>query len=119
MKPLLEQMAEALLERDALLLRTLLLEWMQDKDTAAAWKKPETDDAKVFIAVAALAELFSERLEVSSPDRTMHAGSFSEPFYALKSAHRLRSVREHCEQDSPKTLRRHGIYAPANFLTVA
>jgi len=119
MKPLLEQMAEALIERDALLLRTLLLEWMQDKDTVAAWNRPETDDAKVFIAAAALAELFAERLEVSSPDWTAHAGSFPEPFYALKSAHRLRSVRERCEQDSPKMLRRHGIYAPANFLTFA
>lgn len=119
MKPLLTQMGEALIKRDALLLRALALEWMRHKDDNAVWAMPETDDQGTMIAAAALAELFAARLRVAAPEWTHHVGAFSEPFYALESAYRLRSVRECCEQEAPVCLRRRGIYAPSNFLTSA
>jgi hypothetical protein len=119
MKAPFEQMAKALIQRDALNLRALALEWMREKESSAAWDQPQSDDAHIFIAAAALAELFAERLNLPAPSWTARAGVFPEPFYALKAANRLRSVRECCEKDTPACFRRHGIFAPSNFLNMA
>lgn len=119
MKPPLELMAEALMQRDALRLRMLAFEWMRDHDSTIAWDEPHSDDESIFIAAAALAELFAERLDLPVPLWAARAGVLPEPFYALKAAHRFHSVRECCVKDSPACLRRHGIYAPSNFLSMA
>lgn len=118
MKPPLELMAEALMQRDALKLRMLALEWMREKDATGAWDKPVSCDETIFIAGAALAELFADRLKRPAPAWTAQAGVLPEPFFALAAANRFRSVRECCEKEAPASLRRHGIYAPSNFLAM-
>ena len=92
---------------------------MRDHDSTFAWDEPNSADENIFIAAAALAELFAERLNLPVPLWAARAGVLPEPFYALKSAHRFRSVRECCVKESPASLRRHGIYAPSNFLSMA
>ncbi|MCW5830747.1 MAG: hypothetical protein KIT79_15680 [Deltaproteobacteria bacterium] len=116
MKALLEQMAEALIARDALRLRELALEWARLGDLPASFAPPESTDRRVRIAAAALAELLAERSRVASPEWTKREGSLGTPFFALAAAERLKSVRALCERESPEALRRHGIFAPANFL---
>lgn len=116
MKVLLEQMAEALIARDAPRLRELALDWARLGDPSVSFAPPESADHRVRIAAAALAELLAERSRVASPEWTKREGSFGTPFFALAAAERLKSVRALCEREAPEALRRHGILAPANFL---
>lgn len=119
MKPSLEEMAEALLARDALRLRQASQDWLRALDESSAWSEPRSDDESIRIAAAALAELFAGRLNRPAPEWARSAGEFATPFYALRTADRLRSVREECDREAPRALRRHGILAPANFLEFA
>ncbi len=112
----LEEMACALIARDALRLRELLLEWRRAAGNPSLLPPPRSQDARVRIAAAALAELLAERDDVPAPSWTGREGSFAEPFFALASAGRLQSLRELCRREAPAALRRHGILAPSNFL---
>ncbi|MCW5829307.1 MAG: hypothetical protein KIT79_08330 [Deltaproteobacteria bacterium] len=119
MKPLLEQMAEALIARDALRLRELTLEWTRLRDPRVSFAPPESGNRQVRIVAAALAELLAERGRTNAPEWTKNEGVLGTPFFALAAAERLKSVKALCERESPEPLRRHGIFAPANFLQLA
>ncbi len=119
MTPILEEMAESLLRRDALALRELANEWWQRFDDAEIWTEPNNPDHDILAVAAALAELFADRAGVAPPTWTASAGQLEKPFYALAAASRLKTVREMCEQESPTPLQKRGILAPGAFLESA
>ncbi len=118
MKPILQKMAEALLERQALELRELVHDWWRQSEDPMAWAEPVSADHNVRVAAAALAELLAMQAGVAPPAWTARVGALPQPFYALAAASRLRSVRELCDRESPAPLQKRGILAPAGFLQV-
>ena len=72
---------------------------------------------KIVLAVAAaIVELLAQQRQQRSPTWTQSVGAVSPPVYLLKSAHKMRRLREMCQAEAPEPLRRHGFYAPANYL---
>lgn len=116
MTPILQQMAEALLRREALALRELAQEWRRQSDDPTVWAEPDNAGDDVRVAAAALAELLASQAGVTPPAWTAGVGALPQPFYALAAASRLRSVRELCDRESPAPLQKRGILAPAGFL---
>lgn len=118
MTPILQEMAEALLERKAFALRELVHDWWRRSDDPTVWTEPIEATHDVRVAAAALAELLAMQADVAPPAWTAGVGTMPQPFYALAAASRLRSVRELCDRESPEPLQKRGILAPAGFLQV-
>ena len=83
---LIEQLAQAALKRDSLLLRSLVQDWVRSGRPASELNRPQTEDAKVLVISAALAELLAERQGQNPPAWTQEIGALSEPFFMLEAA---------------------------------
>src|SRR4051812_18911164 len=115
----IEAIAAAVTRGDALLARSLTLDWLQSNPAAHNEPAPETTDPTIRAVSASLVELFAERLGQPAPAWTAQIGPLDKPFYLLKSAQTLSRLRRLCEQESPEPLRRRRLYAPSGFLTFA
>lgn len=115
----IEQLAEAALKGEGLLLRSLTQDLLREQPNLSTQPKPQTDDSRLLAAAASLVELFALRLGQSPPQWTKDVGSLPEPIYLLKAAASMKRLRELCETQSPEPLRKRGFYAPPNFLEFA
>jgi hypothetical protein len=115
----IEQLAEAAINRDALLLRTLTQDLLREDPTLKDFPRPVAVDFQTLAAAASLVELFAERLHQQPPDWTREIGSLPEPMHLLQAATTMKHLRELCEQQAPGPLRKRGFYAPPNFLESA
>lgn len=115
----LEELAQAALRCDSLLLRSLVQDFLRETPQLAKCRKPLTSDTQVLAVAAALIELFAERLRQLPPDWTQEVGPVSEPIYLVPSATSMKRLRTVCEEESPEPLRKRGFYAPPNFLEFA
>lgn len=115
----IEQLAEAALNGDSLLLRSLTQDLLREKPVLSEYPKPQTNDSRILAAAASLVELFAMRLQQTPPQWTKDVGGLPEPFYLLKAAKTMKRLRAMCEAEAPEPLRKRGFYAPANFLEFA
>jgi hypothetical protein len=115
----LEQLAEAALNRESLLLRSLTQDLLRETPNLSDCLKPQTDDPRILAAAASLVELLALRLRQAPPKWTKDVGALSEPVYLLKAAETMKRLRTLCETDAPDPLRKRGFYAPPNFLEFA
>lgn len=115
----IEQLAEAAINQDALLLRSLTQDLFRERPMLKDVLRPMAADFKTLAAAAALIELFAERLHQEPPAWTREIGPLSEPIYLLKAAATMRRLRTLCEEQAPEPLRKRGFYAPPNFLESA
>jgi len=115
----IEQLAEAALNRDALLLRSLTQDLLRDRPTLKDFARPLSVDFRTLAAAAGLIELFAERLQQEPPAWAGQVGALPEPIYLLKAAETMGRLRELCERQAPEPLRKRGFYAPPNFLESA
>jgi hypothetical protein len=115
----LEQMAEAALNGESLLLRSLTQDWLRGQHSLSDCPKPQTTDLRLLAAAASLVELFAQRLEQIPPAWAKDVGALPEPIHLLKAAARMKRLRKLCESESPEPLRKRGFYAPPNFLEFA
>jgi hypothetical protein len=115
----IEQLAEAALNRESLLLRSLAQDLLREKPIVSEVPMPQTNDSRILAAAASLVELFALRLQQMPPQWTKDVGGLPEPFYLLKAATTMKRLRALCETEAPEPLRRRGFYAPANFLEFA
>lgn len=115
----IDDIAEAALHGDALVLRSLTQDWLAVNSEVAECAPPATDDPELRTVAAALVELFAERRGQSPPAWTRLAGRMSAPTFLLQSAHTMRRLRDLCLSESPEPLRRRGLYAPSNYLDFA
>ena len=115
----IEQLAEAALNRDALLLRSLTQDLLRERPTLKDFARPLSVDFRTLAAAAALIELFAERLHQEPPSWAGQVGALSEPIHLLKAAETMGRLRELCERQAPEPLRKRGFYAPPNFLESA
>jgi hypothetical protein len=114
-----EQLAEAALAGDALLLRSLTLDWLRENPSLAKLSPPQSQDETVNVVAAGLVDLLASRCGQSPPPWTANIGSLPQPFYLVKSAKTMRRLRELCDAQSPPSLRKRNLLAPPTFLTFA
>lgn len=115
----IEQIAQAALDGNALLVRSLTLDFLRQNPDLTAVPRPSTTDKTLLAASAAFVELFAQQRGQRPPTWTASVGAVSPPIYLLKSAYKMRRLREMCQVEAPEPLRRHGFYAPANYLEFA
>jgi hypothetical protein len=112
----IEQLAEAALKGDSLLLRSLTQDLLDEQPRLSECPPPASDDPRLLAVAAALVELLAQRLNQAPPAWTASVGALPEPIYLLKAAARMKRLRALCETQSPEPLRKRGLYAPPNFL---
>jgi predicted NACHT family NTPase len=116
---LIEQIAQAALERDSLQLRSLVQDFAHSNLEIYKLSKPVTNNHNLLVMTAAITELLAERTNQPAPSWTKEVGSLSEPFFLVESALKMRRLRSLCEKESPEPLRKRLLYAPPHFLQYA
>jgi len=116
---MLEQLAQAALNRDGLQLRSLTQDWLGENTLMSETPRPSTDDARILTTAAALIEMFAQRRQQEPPAWVEEVGPLPEPLFLLESAESMKRLRELCETQSPEPLRKRRLYAPPNFLEFA
>lgn len=116
---LIEQLAEAALQRDSLRLRSLVQDITRADINWSMIVRPKTTDLRLLALSASLAELLASRQKQIPPSWTQEIGALEEPFYLLQSAEKMKRLRLLCETQSPEPMRRRHLYAPPNFLAFA
>jgi hypothetical protein len=112
----IEQLAEAALNREGLLLRSLVHDLLREHPRLSHCPRPHTADPRLLAAAASLVELLALRLHQEPPAWTQDVGPLPEPIFLLEAAARMKRLRALCETQSPEPLRKRGFYAPPNFL---
>jgi hypothetical protein len=115
----IEELAEAAINQDSLLLRSLTQDFLQDNPNLRACLRPKTSDLKILAASASLIELLAQRSQQEPPPWTKEIGALAEPIHLVKAAATMKRLRALCEQQAPESLRKRGFYAPPNFLASA
>jgi hypothetical protein len=115
----IEELAEAAINQDSLLLRSLAQDFLIEHPNLRACPRPRTSDLKILAAAASLIELLAERLHQEPPAWTREIGPLPEPIYLVKAAATMKRLRALCERQAPEPLRKRGFYAPPNFLESA
>lgn len=112
----LQEMAEALLERDDLRLRLLMQAWLRTAPRFATVPRPPTNDPRVLTAAAALVDVLAQQADQAPPSWTADIGALPEPFFAVAWAERPGFTRDLCLNEAPEPFKRRNIFAPPNFL---
>ena len=115
----IEQLANAALNGESLLLRSMTQDLLREQPRLSTYPKPQTQDERLLAATAALLELLASRLQQAPPSWTAEIGALSQPVYLLKAATQMKRLRALCEDEAPEPLRKRGLYAPPNFLEFA
>jgi hypothetical protein len=115
----IEQLAMAVLEGDGLLARSLAQDFLREMPCMSDVPRPSGEDARTLVVCAALVELFASRMKQQSPEWTQRIGSLTEPVYLVQAATKMKNLRALCDTQSPEPLRKHGLYAPPNYLEFA
>jgi len=118
MEPI-EQLAQAALNRDNLLLRSLVQDFTRAKVRWSDLARPQSSDPRLLGMAAALAELLAARQKQKPPVWTKDVGPLKEPFFLLQSAEKMKRLRVLCETQSPEPMRKRHLYAPPHFLEFA
>ncbi|MBL8079949.1 MAG: hypothetical protein JNM55_18420 [Anaerolineales bacterium] len=116
---LIEQLAEAALQRDSLRLRSLVQDIARANVNWSLILRPKTNDLRLLALSASLAELLASRQKQEPPAWTKEIDALQEPFYLLQSAEKMKRLRLLCETQSPEPMRKRLLYAPPNFLEFA
>ena len=115
----IEELAEAAINQDSLLLRSLTQDFLEERPDLSACPRPRTSDLKILAAAASLIELLAQRLHQEPPRWTDEIGALPEPIHLVKAAATMKRLRVLCELEAPEPLRKRGFYAPPNFLESA
>ena len=115
----IEQLAEAAINHEALLLRSLMQDFLRERPNLREYSRPTAVSFETLAAAASLVELLAERLNQEPPSWTNDVGALPQPIHLVKSAATMKHLRALCEQESPEPLRKRGFFAPPNFLKSA
>lgn len=115
----IEELAEAAINQDSLLLRSLAQDFLHEHPDLHVCPRPTTSDLKILAAAASLIELLALRSDQEPPSWTSEIGALPEPIHLVKAAATMKRLRALCEQQAPESLRKRGFYAPPNFLASA
>jgi len=116
---ILDNMADALLQRDNFELRSLVQDLVRSNVTLSNLPMPTNADPRHLAAAASLVELLALRWGQLPPTWVSEAQPLVTPLFVVPSADTMRNLRALCENESPEPLRKRGFYAPPNFLEFA
>ena len=115
----LRDLVRALLSFNALAARQWVADSLREGIVWASIPAP-TDLDPVGLGVAAgVAELLAARAGQAPPPWASAVEAIPTPVCLVKAARTMPRLRQLCEQEGPEPLRRRGILAPPEFLTVA
>ena len=115
----LRELVHALLSFDALAVR----QWLADAQRSGfVWTQvpaPVGLNATELATAAGVAELLAERMGQSPPDWAASVPPAPEKLYLVRGALSMPRLRSLCEREGPEPLRRRGLLAPPEFLSLA
>ena len=115
----LEQLAEAVLQRDSLLARSLSQDFLRQERLLYDVPRPSSKDERLLATAAAIIELFAAQRHQAPPAWTQDIGPLAEPVFLVEAAERMKRLRTLCETQAPEPMRKRRLYAPPNFLVFA
>lgn len=115
----LEQLAEAVLQRDSLLARSLSQDFLRQTKRLLDVPRPNSKDERLLATAAAIIELFAAQRHQEPPDWTPDIGPLAEPVFLVKAAEGMKRLRTLCETQAPEPMRKRRLSAPPNFLVFA
>jgi hypothetical protein len=115
----IEQLSRAAVNGEALQLRVLAQEWLEENQLISAVPAPTFHDQTLLAVAASLAELFAERAGEKFPEWTAQILPAPEPIFLLREARTMKNLRKMCQEQSPAALRRRRLFAPPNLLEFA
>jgi hypothetical protein len=115
----LRDLVHALLSFDALAARQWVADSLRRGLVWASIPEPADLDPVGLGVAAGVAELLAARAGQSPPLWARAVQATPTPVYLVKAARTMPRLRQLCEQEGPEPLRRRGILAPPEFLTVA
>ena len=116
---IVEQIVQAALNQEALQLRSLIQQFLRNNPHFEELPVFNSEDPVKFALAAAIIELLAEQTKQVPPSWTIEAESLSEPMFLLKSAVKMKRLRQLCIEESPPPLKKRGFYAPPNYLSFA
>ena len=78
--------------------------------------RPDSTDQRTMVMAAALLELLASRTDQQPPNWAREVGKMPEPFFLRASALKNEQLRRQCLAEAPEPLKKHGVYATADFL---
>lgn len=115
----IESVAQSALTKDNLNTRSLVQDFLRNHPDFSDIPRPQFSDQATLAIAAALLELFALRQQKKAPSWTSDVGGVSEPVFLLKSATKMKRLRELCLQESPEPLRKRLFFAPPDYLDFA
>jgi len=115
----LRDLVRALLSFDALFARQWVADSLRGGFVWASVPEPAGLDAVGLGVAAGIAELLAARAGQAPPAWASGVAVAPTPVCLVKAARTMPRLRQLCEQEGPEPLRRRGILAPPEFLTVA
>lgn len=115
----IEQIAEAVLQGDGLLARSLVQDFVRSQPVLAEIPRPKTTNNHLLAMTASLVELLAQRLNQSAPAWTATIGPTDTRTFPVQAAQKMKRLRELCQQESPEPLRKRGFYAPPGYFEFA
>lgn len=116
---LIDDIAQAARDADAVRLRSLTQDYLTSGTAIADMAMPSSTDITLRAIAASLAELFAERRHEPPPPWAQAIGPAPAPVYLVRAARSLWRLRALCEKASPSPLRRRNLFAPPTFLEFA
>lgn len=116
---MIENIVEAALAQDALQLRSLIQQFSRTNPNFGELPMFATNNPTKFALAAAILELLAHQANQEPPAWTSQAQALSEPMFLLKSAAKMKRLRQLCIEESPPPLKKRGFYAPPNYLNFA
>ena len=114
----LRDLVRALVAGDALAAR----QWVADAARMhVRWSglaKPELLPPDEMAIAAGIVELLAQRSGEPPPPWTEEVLPASRPVYLVRAAASMPRLRRTCEEEGPEPLRRRGVFAPPDFLTL-
>lgn len=112
------------LVRSLLTFQTLAArQWVADaKRSGFDWtevEKPDDASLQELAVAAGVVEMFAQRRGEAPPAWTRSVASAPQSIHLVKAALTMPRLRATCEREGPEPLRRRGLFAPPDFLTIA
>lgn len=115
----LEDIARAAIAGEALLVRSLVQDWLREQPRLADVAQPDASDATVQAVAAGIVELFAQRRGELPPAWAATVPELEQPLFLVRFAAHMPRLRQLCEAEAPEPLRRRRIYAPPDYLSAA
>lgn len=115
----LKDLVRALLRFDALAARQWLADAQRSGFVWAEAPAPEGLNPTELAAAAGVAELLAARAGQTPPDWTASVPAAPERRFLVRAAATMPRLRSLCEQEGREPLRRRGLLAPPEFLSIA